>query len=344
LFKSTLSPSKISFISATTVWLILLGVLLFEKWEWYFSLLLATLISSIIFFTVQYLINKYVDERLDILYRYIYKHQPSKRQQFFDKTLLPNRTITEAQQDIEAWSKQQDEEITKIKANEQYRKEFLQNLGHELKTPLFAIQGYVETLLDEKEDFTETQIVFLEHANRNVARLTGLMKDLDVITKMETGSLQLQIHKFNLRNSIKPLVTDFEKDLNAKQITLSKNISDDIQVLADEQKIKQVITNLVDNAIKYGKRNGQITINCFETDGKHVLIEIADDGIGLSSNQLSRVFERFYRTDEARLHSQGGTGLGLAICKHIIEAHNQQIHVRSTPSVGTTFGFTLPIA
>ncbi|MGI8634357.1 MAG: sensor histidine kinase, partial [Segetibacter sp.] len=184
---------------------------------------------------------------------------------------------------------------------------------------------------------------FLENASRNIDRLVTLASDLDEITKLESGEQPLNKVQFIIQDLIKEIYDSLSIKTAARNIktSIKKGCEQAVSVYADKEKIKHVITNIVSNSTKYGKENGHIVSSIYRTDGKHVLVEISDDGIGIAEEHLPRVFERFYRTDKGRSRDVGGTGLGLAICKHIIEAHDQTIHVRSKPDIGTTIGFTL---
>jgi two-component system phosphate regulon sensor histidine kinase PhoR len=219
----------------------------------------------------------------------------------------------------------------------------LQNLAHEFKTPIFAIQGYVDTLLGGAIDDIPIRKKFLENAAKNVDRLVNLMNDLDEISKLERGEQLLYKQNFVIQDLIREIFESLSIKMHEKGIRafVKKGCESPITVFADKEKIRMVLINLVENASKYGKPHGTIVASVYKTDEKHVLAEISDDGIGLEEEHLLRIFERFYRTDAARSRDKGGTGLGLAICKHIIEAHGHSIHVRSTPDVGTTVGFTL---
>ncbi len=222
-------------------------------------------------------------------------------------------------------------------------KEFLQNLSHEFKTPIFAIQGYVETLLHGAMEDPGYNKRFLENAARNVERMVNLVNDLDEISKLESGEQGINKTRFIIQDVIKEVYQSLYILSDAKKIkpAIKKGCEAPLFVYADKEKIKQVLFNLVENAIKYGRYGGHITASVYKADENHALIEIGDDGSGIAPEHLPRIFERFYRTDIARSRDIGGTGLGLAICKHIIEAHGQVIHVRSKPDVGTTIGFTL---
>ena len=230
-----------------------------------------------------------------------------------------------------------------LEKNEAFRKEFLQNLAHEFKTPVFAVQGYLETLISGAMDNPEVSKKFLNNAYRNTERLINLISDLDEITKLESGKQQLHLQYFIIQDLVNEVFDALMIKTQTKNIkcTIKKGCEQPITVYADKEKIRQVIINFVDNAIKYGNQDGHVEASIYKTDKQNVLFEISDDGIGIAEEHLPRIFERFYRTDYGRSRNIGGTGLGLAICKHIIEAHGQLIHVRSTPGVGTTFGFTL---
>ncbi|HJW16848.1 MAG TPA: ATP-binding protein, partial [Flavisolibacter sp.] len=238
---------------------------------------------------------------------------------------------------------QRSREIEILKNNEAFRKEFLQNLSHEFKTPVFAIQGYVDTLLQGASENPETRKRFLEKAAKNVERLVVLIRDLDEISKLETGEIKLLKQSFVIQDLVKEVFENLSWKADQKNISFSfkKGCEKPLVVFADREKMRHVIQNLVDNGIKYGRNDGSVVASMYDTDGKNVLVEISDDGIGIPEKYLDRIFERFYRTTEGRNKDATGTGLGLAICKHIIEAHGHTLHVRSKEGVGTTIGFTI---
>ena len=186
----------------------------------------------------------------------------------------------------------------------------------------------------------------MENAGRNVERLSNLLSDLEQISKLERGELPLIKQSFIIQDLVREVfeMTESTAEGNTIQCSIKKECETPLIVFADKEKIRQVLSNLVENARKYGKQNGSITASMYKTDGKHILIEITDDGIGIAEKEITRIFERFYRTEIGRARDITGSGLGLAICKHIIEAHGETIHARSTEQVGTTIGFTLPIS
>ncbi|WP_430901350.1 MULTISPECIES: sensor histidine kinase [unclassified Paraflavitalea] len=299
-------------------------------WIGSFALILVTL-------------EQFIYRKIKLIYKLIHQKKATKREEVYFKYILPKKSIDEVREDVEAWGEQQQKEIELLQRNEAYRKEFLQNLAHEFKTPIFAIQGYVDTLLDGAMEDQEVAKRFLEKASKNTARLVNLVSDLDEITRLESGEQLLYKQNFVIQDLIQEVYDTLSIKLQAKNIqaSIKKGCEAPITVFADKEKIKQVLVNLVVNATKYGKQNGTIVASVYNTDEQHVIVEVSDDGIGIEEEHLGRIFERFYRTDSARSRDKGGTGLGLAICKHIIEAHGETVHVRSTPDVGTTIGFTL---
>lgn len=287
--------------------------------------------------------ERFIFRKIKLIYKFIYQTKATKREETYYKYILPRKSIDEVRIDVENWAEQRQEEIELLKKNEAYRKEFLQNLSHEFKTPIFAIQGYVDTLLEGALTNPEVNIKFLKNASKNVDRLVAMVNDLDEITRLESGEQPLNKTFFIIQDLIREVYDSLSIKTAEHNIkcSIKKGCDQPLNVIADKEKIRQVLINLVSNATKYGKRNGNIVASIYNTDGKHVLVEISDDGIGIAEEHLPRIFERFYRTDKGRSRSIGGSGIGLAICKHIIEAHGQNIHVRSKPDVGTTVGFTL---
>lgn len=297
------------------------------------------------FMLVKFVIDKFIYRKIKLIYKYIYQTKASKKEEMYYKYILPGKTIDEVNDDVQEWAEQRKAEIEKLQSNEAYRKEFLQNLSHEIKTPIFAIQGYVDTLLNGALDNPQVNKKFLENTARNVERMVLLVNDIDEITRLESGEQPLHKENFIIQDLVREVFESFSLKAAERNIicSIKKGCEYPVEVFADKKKITQVLVNLIENAIKYGKQGGTITAGIYNTDGKHVLTEITDDGIGIAEEHLPRIFERFYRTDKGRSRNVGGTGLGLAICKHIIEAHGQSIHVRSTPDVGTSIGFTLDI-
>ena len=338
-----LSPRQVAAVNALAISiLVALANYIFIK-SWWIALITLVVLFIIAYSLIYFLLQQFIYRRIKLIYKFIYQTKASKKEEMYYKYILPQKSIDEVSEDVEKWAEQRKAEIEILKQNEAYRKEFLQNLAHEFKTPIFAIQGYVDTLLDGAMEQPEIRKKFLENASRNIDRLVNLMNDLDEISKLESGEQLLYKQNFVIQELIREVFESLSIKLEKKQIACSikKGCEAPVSVFADKEKIRQVLLNLVENAFKYGKTDGNIVASVYKTDGEQVLIEISDDGIGIEEEHLPRIFERFYRTDAARSRDKGGTGLGLAICKHIIEAHAQTIHVRSTPDVGTSIGFTL---
>ncbi len=323
------------------------GLYVFFFHENYIAALIAfALLSIITYLLVYYFVQRFVYRKIKIIYKLIYQTKASKREEFYYKNILPQKAIEEVSEDVEKWAVQHKEEIELLRKNEHYRKEFLLNLSHELKTPIFAIQGYVDTLLDGALGNPDVNEKFLKNTSKNVDRLVNLVSDLDEITRLESGEQLLYKQSFIVQDLIKEVWESLSINADERKIkcAIKKGCEMPLTVFADKEKIRQVLINLVDNAIKYGKQNGSIEGSAYKIDGKKILVEISDNGYGIADEHLPRIFERFYRTDLARARKAGGSGLGLSIAKHIIEAHGETIHVRSKTDVGTTFGFTLPTA
>ncbi len=243
--------------------------------------------------------------------------------------------------EILAWADNRKNEIERLKKLEVYRKEFLGNVSHELKTPVFNIQGYVSTLLDGGLEDTTINKNYLLRAEKSVDRMITIIDDLEAISQLETGELQIDPERFDIAALMKDIVDAQEMKAGEKKIILTlPGDSKPLFVVGDRFRIRQLIVNLIVNSVKYGKENGETKIRFYDV-GDNISIEIADNGIGIAKEHLPRLFERFYRVDKSRSREQGGTGLGLAIVKHIIEAHNQTISVMSTEGVGTVFSFSL---
>lgn len=312
--------------------------------------LLSFILSFVLIFLIAYgilyyVIKHFIYRKIKLIYKFIFQTKANKKEDSFNQEILPHQSVEEAGRDVQQWAIKKRKEIENMERNEQFRKEFLLNLAHELKTPVFAIQGYIHTLLNGAIDDKEVNKRFLKNATKNTDRLSLLIEDLDVISKLESGEIPLIPETFIIQELIKDVFDALSIKAKANNITFSikKGCETPVVVLADKEKIRQVLLNLLDNSIKYGKLGGHTIASIYNIDEEKVLVELSDNGIGIEDNQLSRVFERFYRTDKTRSRAEGGTGLGLAIVKHIIEAHNQSITVRSKADMGSTFGFTLKI-
>ncbi len=338
-----ISPRQLSAFTALALAApigLLLGAV--EK-KWDVGLIYFAIVFAGSYFLISFVLERFIYRKIKLIYKFIYQTKATKREETYYKYILPKKSIDEVREDVEAWASEKKQEVELLRTNEQFRKEFLQNLSHEFKTPIFAIQGYVDTLLQGALENPAVNKRFLEKAATNVERLTNLLNDLDEISKLERGELHLIKQNFIIQDLVRETFESISIVAEQKNIrcTIKKGCESPLMVFADKEKIRQVLLNLVENSIKYGKQNGTITASMYNTDGRHLLIEISDDGIGIPEKFLLRIFERFYRTDTGRSLDVTGSGLGLAICKHIVEAHGQTIHVRSREDVGTTIGFTL---
>lgn len=295
------------------------------------------------FLLIRFMIEKFIHRKIKLIYKFIYQTKASKREEFFQKNILPKPTIEEIGEEVLQWADQRKAEMEILEKNEAFRKEFLQNLSHEFKTPAFAIQGYLETLISGAAEVEHIRTKFLNNAYKNTERLIHLISDLDEITRLESGKQVLHLQQFVIQDLIHEVFESLSIKAQHKHsvCSIKKGCEEPVFVEADKEKIRQVLINLVDNAIKYGNPEGRVDAGIYRTDEKTILVEITDDGIGIAEEHLPRIFERFYRTDYGRSRNIGGSGLGLAICKHIIEAHGGFIQARSTPGIGTTFGFTI---
>lgn len=289
-----------------------------------------------------YVIEVYLRNRIKLVYKIIHQFKLSKGLKESIGDTLGDDPLAEMEIQVKDYITSNSRELENLRQLEQFRKEFIGNLSHELKTPLFNIQGYVHTLLDGALEDPKFARQFLERTSKSIERLSSLVDDLDTISKLEHGEVYLHQDSFDIHQLAKEVFYALELKAKSKQFSLliKKETDRATWVYADKEKIQQVITNLLDNAIKYGRQGGQATAAFYDMD-EHILVEITDNGIGIAETHLPRLFERFYRVDKHRSREEGGTGLGLAIVKHIIEAHRQTINVRSTIGVGTTFAFTL---
>lgn len=303
----------------------------------------ATIVTSFVVF--YYLIEKYIYSKIKLIYKLIHNLKLGRDLRDALGEHVSSDPINDVEAEVKEWARLKTTEINVLRNQEKFRREFLSNISHEFKTPLFAIQGYIEALQDDDFEDKEMARQFLDKAARNVDRLSYLIKDLDEISKLESGEIPINYTKFKINDLIKEVLESSE--MKAKQhhikLVFKQKYDEGIWVNADREKITQVLTNLIDNSLKYGKEGGHTSISLFNLHDQ-VLIEVTDDGAGIEEKYLPRLFERFFRTDTSRSRQIGGSGLGLAIVKHIIEAHQQTINVRSTEGLGSTFGFTLEIA
>lgn len=338
-----LSPKQLSFITAGIIAIVntILGLVLRLNFQLLLVIFSTTFIIT--YFLYYYTLQYFIYRKIKLIYKFIYQTKATKREEYFYNNILPQKSIEEVSQDVQLWATQRKDEIEILRRNETFRKEFLMNLAHELRTPIFTVQGYVETLIGGALEDPSVNRKFLNSTSKSIDRLVQLVDDLDEISRLESGSAPLMEEKFLIQETIRDVYEEFSLQAEERNISLEikKGTERPLEVYADKAKIRQVLTNLIENALKYGHSGGSIIASCYDMDESHIYVEISDDGPGIAEEHLPRIFERFYRADRSRNRNIGGTGLGLAIVKHIIEAHAQTVNARSKPGVGSSFGFTL---
>jgi two-component system phosphate regulon sensor histidine kinase PhoR len=308
--------------------------------SWWIGILWISTVFVVSYFAIRYILNHFIYDKIKPIYKSI--HDINIKNKSIHKHNEPIDIITKVKNEVTTYSEHKKKEIEQLKKMERYRKEFLGNVSHELKTPIFNIQGYILTLLDGGIDDPNINTLYLERTEKSINRMISIVEDLETITRLEAGELELKKVDFDIVALVKDVFDMYQMRGQDKNISLKYGSGSDktIKVNADKKRIFEVISNLVINAMKYGKNNGFIRASFYDMD-KYVLVEIKDNGIGIPADNLPRIFERFYRVDKSRSREEGGTGLGLSIVKHIIDAHNQTITVKSDIDKGTTFSFTL---
>lgn len=291
-----------------------------------------------IYILVYYLLNNFIFEKINPIYKTILRLNISDKDL---KTRLEDKDmVLEVNEEFKSWANKKTQEIDQLKQMAKYRKEFIGNVSHELKTPIFNIQGYILTLLDGGLEDPVINRPYLEKTEKSINRMISIVNDLEEIARLESGELTLNYSDFDLTRLINEVFESQELRARDKGIKLIMSSDKPVFVHADKEQIDHLCTNLIVNSINYGKDYGKTEVS-FLNMGDNILVEITDNGIGIPKDDIPRVFERFYRVDKSRSRNSGGTGLGLAIVKHIIEAHNQTINVRSALNEGTSFAFTL---
>jgi two-component system phosphate regulon sensor histidine kinase PhoR len=330
------SSLYISFLFLLFSLLLFASLALWDYWPILASSI--TFVFGISFLVIQFRVEKFIYRRIKKIYD--------------DVSLLESTSFTSGPittdmatltEEIEKFAKDKRIEIDTLKIREEYRKDFLGNVSHELKTPLFTVQGYILTLLDGAMEDKRVRKKYLQRANKGVERLIYIVKDLDLITKLEVGDLSLDITTFDIIELIKSVFELLEMKAARKKTTLTFDMDykEPIYVKGDREKIQQVLTNLVVNSIKYGHPDGTTEVSVENLIKNKVIVRVTDNGEGIPEAHLPRIFERFYRIDKSGSRKEGGSGLGLAIVKHIIEAHGEKIYVESAVDVGSEFSFTL---
>jgi two-component system, OmpR family, phosphate regulon sensor histidine kinase PhoR len=288
-----------------------------------------------------YFIQFYIYRKIKVIYKII--HQNKHSTEFKNEKMNMDRNLLEeVEAEVTEWEKEKEADRTRLEELANYRRHFVGNVSHELKTPIFNVQGYLHTLLDGAIDDPSVRIQYLQKAAKNADRLQIIVEDLEAINRMESGELPLDIREFDIRTLTEDVMGDMEMKAQEKQIQLQLKDGADhhFQVRADRESIRQVLVNLIQNSIKYGNVNGSTKVAFYDLDN-YILVEVSDNGIGIAEKHHNHLFDRFYRVDKSRSRDVGGTGLGLAIVKHIVESHGQTITVRSDIGKGATFGFTL---
>lgn len=317
-----------------------LAILLWFFHEFSLSIILAFAVSiaTFSFFVIQYRVERFIYRRVKKIYDDV---------SLLESTSFRSQPITT---DMETLTKQVKKfatdkklEIETLKVREEYRREFLGNISHELKTPLFTVQGYLSTLLDGAMDDKKIRKKYLERAEKGVERLVYIVEDLDMISKLEMGDVNLELSKFNIVDLVQSVFDLLEMVADKKNIILmfDRKYNKAINVFADQEKIQQVLSNLIMNSIKYGKENGTTEVTIEDLVDDKIIVRIRDNGEGIEKQNIPRLFERFFRVDKSGARSEGGSGLGLSIVKHIIEAHGEKIYVESEFGNGSEFSFTL---
>ena len=290
------------------------------------------------FAVIQYRVEQFIYKRVKKIYD--------------DLTLLESSTFTKSQittdmktltQDIDNFARNKKLEIEALKIREEYRKEFIGNISHELKTPLFTVQGYISTLIDGAVKDKSIRNKYLKRADKGVERLIYIVKDLDMITQLESGTLRLDIEPFDIVQLVQNVFDLLEMKAAKKKITLTFDMDykNPIMVNGDKERLQQVLSNLIVNSIKYGHERGTTEVSIENLIKNKVIVRVTDNGEGIGKVHIPRLFERFYRVDKSGSRKEGGSGLGLAIVKHIIEAHNEKIYIESELGIGSEFSFTL---
>lgn len=337
-----LSTRSLTIIISLVLAVIISGTDLFFMATWQHFAVIFISVFVLASLLMYYVVDIYLRNRIKLVYKIIHQFKLSKSLKESIGDTLGDDPLTEMETQVKDYVLNNSRELEDLRKLEKFRKEFLGNLSHELKTPLFNIQGYVHTLLEGAMDDPKYARQFLERTSKSIERLSSLVDDLDAIARLERGEETIHPETFDINKLVHDVFDSMALKIERKKFSLHirKDSDKPFFVLADKEKIRQVITNLVDNSIKYGNEGGQSVAGFYDMD-ENILVEITDNGIGIPEEHLPRLFERFYRVDKHRSREQGGTGLGLAIVKHIIEGHRQTINVRSTVGVGTTFGFTL---
>ncbi len=337
-----LTPERITLLTTLVLSLIFSCFLIYFNVGFLEFLICIFIFGSLTFIIILFGLEVFIYRKIKLIYKTIHHFKTTQLKNINYMADLNVDPIKKVNEEVIQWATDQKQEITELRATEQYRKDFLGNVSHELKTPIFNIQGYIETLLDGAVNDDEVKIKFLKKAASSAERLNTLVNDLLDISKLESGTLNMNYSVFDINELTKDVFDSYANlaELKSIRMKIKEGCDFPFKVLADKERIRQVMNNLVGNAIAYGKEEGIIRVGFYDMD-QNILTEVSDDGDGIEPEHLPRLFERFYRTDKSRSRNSGGSGLGLSIVKHILEAHQQTINVRSSIGEGTTFAFTL---
>jgi len=339
-FKKTYTFAVVSttYITIFSTALVVILSFLFSAFSWQFCLAFSVSVSLFSFFVLQYRVEHFIYKRVKKIYDDV---------SLLDSSTLSSQSITTDMatltREVKKFATDKKIEIENLKVREEYRREFMGNISHELKTPLFTVQGYLSTLLDGAMKDKALQKKYIERAEKGVERLIYIVEDLDMISKLEMGQLNLEKSNFNVVELIQNVFDLLEMNADKKNIILmfDQKYSKSINVIADQEKIQQALTNLITNSIKYGKENGTTEVSIEDLVENKIIVRVKDNGEGIEQHNIPRLFERFFRVDKSGSRSEGGSGLGLSIVKHIIEGHNEKIYVESEFNKGSEFSFTL---
>jgi two-component system phosphate regulon sensor histidine kinase PhoR len=339
------SPRRLAFLISLFISLVCFLIVAMATYRVPYNDLVILLASfpvsfAVSYFLIYYAVNNFILEKINPIYKSLENIPLTKKE--LRRKMEGKDVIQEVNSLVINYTQNRAKEIKKLRRLEKYRKEFLGNVSHELKTPIFNIQGYILTLLDGGLEDPEINREYLERTEKSINRMISIIEDLESITKLEAGELKLKMEDFDIVDLIRDVFELQDTNRNKYNISLEfkRHYDKPVMVNADKARITEVLNNLIVNSIFYGNRGGKTTVG-IDRLGDNILVEVTDNGIGIEEDEIPRIFERFYRTDKSRSRDRGGTGLGLAIVKHIIEAHNQTISVMSKPGEGASFSFTL---
>jgi len=305
------------------------------------QIMLAVLVLMlVVYYAVFYTVNQFIYNKVKLIFKTIHEIRAGTDKE--EEEIARSTSLKMVEREVAEWAEERKAEIVELNAREMFRREFIGNVSHELKTPIFNIQGYILTLIDGGLEDENINMKYLKRASKSVDRMINLIQDMDTLNKLESGILEVKKQVFDVGKLIRDVADMLEDSAKKRHVKLQVGFKkgQEFRVLADPNRIEQVLFNLLINAIKYSNKDGTVEVNIFYLHNR-VLIEIQDDGMGIPENDIPRIFERFYRVDKSRARDAGGSGLGLSIVKHILDTHKETINVRSTEGVGSTFSFTL---